>query len=446
MIDFIKFIVIALQISLVFVSFPGLASEIDTPFNSKEMHLGVATCASSTCHGSLSEWVGSNVLQNEFVTWQESDPHARSFKTLLNKDSKRIARNLGLANAHEADMCLDCHADNVATTSRGPEFQISDGVGCEACHGGAANWISVHVSGNTSHAKNIDAGLFPTDQPVPRARLCLSCHLGTENQFITHRIMGAGHPRLAFELDTYTSTQPSHYNIDSDYQDRKGKISSINVWAVGQAVAVNALLENLLDANLNKDGIFPELVFFDCHSCHHPMSDVRWIPRKDQNSKPGIPRLYDSNMVMLRVLTSVSNPMDSALIEDTVLELHSASSLNHDSFVRAADQLLGLTSALPEKLSNYRFTPADIRKVLFAVLNASSDEVYADYSTAEQAGMALSAIFQTMLDDGLISQANYANLNDLLDSSYKNLKDDEKYSPRKFASALRLIKRSVQRL
>jgi len=47
--------------------------------------------------------------------------------------------------------------------------------------------------------------MYPTEEPMERARLCLSCHLGTERKFATHEIMGAGHPRLAFELELYGS-------------------------------------------------------------------------------------------------------------------------------------------------------------------------------------------------------------------------------------------------
>ena len=65
--------------------------------------------------------------------------------------------------------------------------------------------------------------MYPTDQPVARAQLCLSCHFGTEqNKFVTHRIMGAGHPRMSFELDTFTAIQPAHYIADKDYAERKG--------------------------------------------------------------------------------------------------------------------------------------------------------------------------------------------------------------------------------
>ena len=53
----------------------------------------------------------------------------------------------------------------------------------------------------------------------------------------------------------------------------------MRVWAIGQALAAQELIDVLLDPKRSRDGLFPELVVFDCHACHHPMSDVRWTPR-----------------------------------------------------------------------------------------------------------------------------------------------------------------------
>ena len=113
------------------------AQQAPLPQDDNYKHQGVASCASSFCHGALNEKSTYTVLQNEYITWTRHDRHAKAYNTLLTDESKRIAANLGLKNAHTADMCLDCHADNVQDSQRGVLFDISDGVGCEACHGGA---------------------------------------------------------------------------------------------------------------------------------------------------------------------------------------------------------------------------------------------------------------------------------------------------------------------
>ena len=33
--------------------------------------------------------------------------------------------------------------------------------------------------------------------------------------------MGAGHPRMSFELDTFTTVEPAHFKIDADWEKRK---------------------------------------------------------------------------------------------------------------------------------------------------------------------------------------------------------------------------------
>ena len=84
------------------------------PQYADDVHLGVTSCAGSTCHGATSPWKGSTVLQNEYITWDRYDPHSKAYSVLLNDVSKQMAENLGIGKAHEAKICLDCHADNVS--------------------------------------------------------------------------------------------------------------------------------------------------------------------------------------------------------------------------------------------------------------------------------------------------------------------------------------------
>lgn len=416
------------------------------PFIAEDTHLGVASCAGSSCHGALEPWTNSTVLQNEYIMWEESDPHSGAYKTLLTDESQRIAANLGLGRAENEGLCLDCHADNVPQERRAKGFQISDGVGCEACHGGAVNWLGRHISGEADHAANLSAGLYPSEDPVARAELCLSCHFGTKDRFVTHRIMGAGHPRLAFELDTYTWTQPGHVVIDADYKSRKGNISSVQVWAVGQAVAVNSLLEAMLDPNRNRDGIFPELVFFDCHACHHPMSNIRWAPRDSHDIGPGIPRIYDANLIMMQILLRRidSNMADSVALKSKAL--HQASLQGYDAVINASQALKEATEGVIERLASYDFTAADTKALLAGLLNEGLSGEYVDYAAAEQATMAASAMLQTMVDDGMISREQYIELSAVLNDCYSAIEKDEEYNPRQFLAALQKLQSAVPSL
>jgi len=414
------------------------------PFTSAAVHLGVASCAGSSCHGALEPWPNSTVQQNEFVIWQDKDPHAKAYKTLMSEDSKRIAKNLGLANAYEADMCLDCHADNIPVDRRAKGFQISDGVGCEACHGGAVDWLGGHVSGQADHRKNVAAGLYPTEEPLARAKLCLSCHLGDKDRVITHRIMGAGHPRLAFELDTYTMTQPAHFKLDNDYAQRKGLADHIKTWALGQVVAVDTVLESMQDPKRNQDGIFPELVFFDCHSCHHPMSNVRWEAREGHSS-PGIPRLNDANLIMLATLLDKTDPAMAQQLRARTKAMHQASLKGHQATMDAARNLRDLTSPLIARISAMKFQAADLRPLLTVLIERGLKGDYADYAAAEQATMALSSVLDAMKLAKLVSEPQYKELAGVLDQAYAAVEKDEAYNPRQFQAALQAFGAAMTR-
>lgn len=432
---------------LILAVLPSAAQDLPAiPFVAEDTHLGVASCAGSSCHGALEPWTNSTVLQNEYIIWEEQDPHSGAYKTLLTDESQRIATNLGLGRAEEADLCLDCHADNVPVERRAKGFQISDGVGCEACHGGAVNWLGQHISGDANHKANLAAGLYPSENPVARAKLCLSCHFGTKDRFVTHRIMGAGHPRMAFELDTYTWTQPAHVVVDDDYWARKGTIPSVQVWALGQVVAVDSLLDAMLDPNRNTDGIFPELVFFDCYACHHPLSNIRWAPRDSHEIGPGIPRIYDANIIMMRVLLQRIDPALADIVSIKSKALHQASLQGYDAVIDAARGLKDATEGIINRLASHSFTAADTKALLAGILTEGLSGEYVDYAAAEQATMAASAMLQTMADDDMISRAKYMELSAVLDDCYTVIEKDESYNPRQFLAALQKLQSAVQSL
>ncbi len=418
----------------------------EIPFTSDATHLGVSSCAGSSCHGALEPWTESTVVQNEFILWEEEDPHSGAYKTLLTDESQRIARNLGLGRAEEEPLCLDCHADNVAPERRAKGFQISDGVGCEACHGGAVDWLGQHISGAADHQANLRAGLYPTEDPEARARLCLSCHFGTKDRFVTHRIMGAGHPRMGFELDTYTWTQPAHFVVDEDYRARKGNIASIQVWAVGQAVAVDSLLEAMLDPNRNTDGIFPELVFFDCHACHHPMSNIRWAPRDSHGIGPGVPRIFDANLIMMRVILDRIDSGMAADVSDKSKRLHQAALEGYDATIAAARDLKDAMEGAIGMLASHSFTGADISALTGGLIEMGLSGEYVDYAGAEQATMAASALLQTMVDDGMISRAKYIELSGVLEECFTAIEKDEEYDPRAFLAAVQNLQNAIPSL
>ena len=401
------------------------------PQESEEKHNGVASCATSVCHGKTAAVQGRNVWLNEYHLWSTEDHHSRAYRTLLSPASKTMAKRLGLPNAHTADVCLDCHADNVPLDKRGKKFQISDGVGCEACHGGSEQWLKSHTDPDATHQRNVEQGLYQTDKPYDRAELCLSCHMGTNKKFADHQMMAAGHPRLVFELDTFTANQPAHYALDGDYIKRKGNLAVGYLWLVGQVESANQLL-NLIEQHGGQYSA-KHLAILDCHACHQPMT-IENKARSDL-SKPlsvGSLRLFDYPFDMLAIILKVNSPADLPQWEQSIGQLHLAAS-DQQQLKAVINQLRPQISQLKEKLKQSSPSTATLKSIRKEIVSQAADGKYLDFSSAEQAFLALES-----LSFGLEDHGRYEKYYDEL---YQTVGDEFNYDATKFAlSAKRLLK------
>lgn len=411
------------------------AESIALPYQAQAQHLGVASCAGGTCHGANVEFQDSNVWQNEFVVWDEEDAHSQAYAVLLNDQSQRIARNLGLKSAHTAEICLDCHADNIQPARRGPNFKLEDGVGCEACHGGAENYRDSHYEQGATHEQNLERGLYPTEDPMARAHLCLSCHFGNDDKFVTHRIMGAGHPRMSFELDTFTADQPAHFEIDADYEERKPVWEGVQIWAIGQAIAARYYANALVEGG--HTGLFPELTLFDCHSCHHSMDDKRWQPRTSAGLGPGVVRFNDSNLLMTYQLARAAAPDLAPKVRAATRALHASTKKGQSAVQQSAKQVVALMDQLQTRLAGHAFSEKDMYSVVDGLLQDGLKGEYRDYGAAEQAVMAIGSVMYTLDRAAAFSEERGDRLFKALDQVLKTLDNDEQFDPQRFAQRLR---------
>jgi Cytochrome c554 and c-prime len=410
-------------------------------------HLGVASCAGDNCHGALKRSKGSSVAQNEYLIWSKSDKHRLAYAVLMEPRAIKIAQNLGLRDAVTAEICLNCHTDNVPPDKRGPQFQLSDGVGCEACHGGARKWLGVHLSG-AGHAANLAAGLYPTEQPAARAEKCLSCHFGDPadaQRFVTHRIMGAGHPRMGFELDTYTAAEPAHFTVDQGYIARKGPVNDVQVWAVGQVINLIKRMDALIDPNNAPKGIQPELVLFDCEACHHAESQIRWRPRRSTGLGPGAIKLNDANAVMLRVIAARVAPATAKALREQMLALHHATGENWNAVVAEATEVRQTAHQLLPLLSTHDFTADDMKALADGVVAVGLSGDDTDYPGAEQAAMALGSIVSAMKMSGVAGAEQVKAMNAAVEGLYKSIDDPAAYRPAAFVTALKTFRRTMPR-
>lgn len=416
------------------------------PAQHAAIHLGVASCAGSNCHGAEQRGPGSSVAQNEYLIWSRSDKHHDAYKVLAEPRARRIARNLGLPDAIHAEICLNCHTDNVPPDRRGPQFHLADGVGCEACHGGASTWLGIHISG-ASHKANLDAGLYPTENPLKRAEKCFSCHFGDaddDKRFVTHRIMGAGHPRMGFELDSYTMAEPAHFTIDKAYVARKGPVNHAQVWGVGQAFSLMLHSGALLSPRLAPKGLFPELVLFDCESCHHPYDWRRAMPAS-AGLPTGWPPLYDADAVMLHLIVGRAAPGGLAAVAADDAALQRATTESWAAVRGAAGPLQGQAKRLLKALSIHDFTPQEVRALARRLVALSLRAQGANFTIAEQAAMGLAALGSQMQLSGALTPPQAKAMNAAIDGLNRAFTSGNAYRYAALVKALHRLQSAVPR-
>ena len=441
--------VIAIRAARVFAAAAGLTLALSTAAPGlaqtravDNAHLGIASCSGSNCHGATERPPQSRVPGNEYIIWSKRDKHRLSYAVLLEDRSVRMARALGLPDAVNAKICLDCHADNVAANLRGPQFQISDGVGCEACHGGAAGWLGSNIA-RAPHAQNVAAGMYPTELPAARAEKCLSCHFGDETRFLDHRIYGAGHPRLRFELDTFTAIQPAHFVVDQSYVERKGRITDLQVWGAGQAISLIKRMDAILDPRRSRRGIFPDFVVFDCQSCHHDYGPnarptLTGLP-------PGSVKLNDSNLVMLRVAAARVAPAAARSLSERMLALHRATTEDWAAVQREAQAVRAAAQALVVELSRHEYTREDMRALADAVIAVGTQPDDWQVSHAEQAAMSLEAIIAAMRSAGYMGEGQDGAVTNAINAVYASFANEASVRPDAFATAMRNVQRTIGR-
>ncbi len=403
------------------------AFAVDAPAS----RLGVASCASGVCHGVAKPIENANVLRNEYVTWSHFDPHSGAYRTLRSDDSRRMAARLGIADATREPLCLDCHAENVAIALRGPRFQFDDGVGCEACHGASARWIAGHDdSPRVAHADNVALGMTALERADVRAGVCAACHVGSPDRTANHSLMAAGHPRLVFELDTYselwrTAGGREHYRRDEDYGRRKSESDGIAAWLAGLTEAASRTLAIVADERHSR-GVFPDFALFNCYGCHRSMKLRRF--RDAPGLAPGSVRVQDSALVMLAVVLDALEPARAAALREATTRLHRAANEGMPALREAAAALQARMPALEQWASERRLGPADRDAVLAAILAAAGRGDFPDYSAAEQAAMAVTLL--------LASSGRTPDSDPRIEALFADLADDERYDPARFARIL----------
>ena len=417
---------------------------------------GVASCAGSTCHG-RAEGNGAVVRQDEIATWQEpsspSGAHSRAYAVLGGRRGQQIAASLGLGNAQSAPACLGCHATYAPAGQRGAKFTLTDGVGCESCHGASGGtWLAEHYALPATHASNVAAGLTPLDNPRARAGVCLDCHYGSSKpgQFVTHAMMAAGHPRISFELDLFSALQ-QHHEVDADYVSRKGAPDAVRFWAVGQAEAVRRSTSLFAQPKFAYEGAFPQFTFLDCHSCHRIITDGPQRKRTFETNpgRPipfGNPPFNDENMILLSAVAGALVPGEAQAYQNAARDFHKAMGAGPEQTRAAAQTLSARAGTLSEALAGRAFGNADAFRVIAIIAGEATAPRFTDYAGSVQAVMAVDTLLNALVREGRVTQGAAAGIRGDIARAYKAVEEPNAYRPAEFRTALKAAAGAIGRL
>lgn len=286
---------IALAAVVAVLASPGDASpRVDASAEPSPLRIGMKSCAARGCHGAVDSTDPAQgrvyIKDGAYTTWLRYDPHARAYAVLLEPRSIKIAeklkKELNDKPAHEAGLCLSCHATVSPPEANSPAVApLSDGITCEACHGPAEVWQEKHLSPawrSLAHLPMVrDAdGMQNLATPFRRAKLCVECHVGNRSRGMdmNHDLIAAGHPRLNFEYATYLAAYPKHWKERDTSPAFEAKS-----WAIGQIVTAEAVLDLLSARALasedkaprkppSPEAVWPEFSEYECFACHHDLS------------------------------------------------------------------------------------------------------------------------------------------------------------------------------
>jgi hypothetical protein len=265
---------------------------------------GVNSCAAAACHnnsalppvegGEYGIWIGKDK--------SHPDKHSRAYEVLCTERSRYIVKNLrGLPSAAQAHpekevYCLKCHVHpevNEKVVEERPHV-LQDGVSCEACHGPAEKWLSVHFHDSWKDMDKEAHGMYETKSIIGRARRCLPCHVGTPDSDANHDLLAAGHPRLNFEFAAYHANMPHHWSDAKDKNpavDQRGTPDfEARAWLIGQALTAEAALNLLAErADPRKKLPWPEFAEYDCYACHHDLKTPSWRQQRTDWLRGSLP-------------------------------------------------------------------------------------------------------------------------------------------------------------
>jgi len=426
-----------------FLAASGMAQQVPPPpSGSVGKYNGPGGCAASSCHGSVKPRnITKNIWQNEFSIWAAQDKHARAYSVLSNPVSVRMGKILKLEKPpNQSEKCLACHALYVAPELHAITFQLDDGVSCENCHGPAVGWLGPHTLEGWQRLSAADKGkygMYNTRDLVSRSEKCVTCHVGTGDKQVDHEMIAAGHPDLTFELDSFSAAMPKHWKPrDEDAW------SSVQTWAIGQAVQLRESLNRL--SRRASSPKWPDYAELDCFACHHSLTapgDSWRLTTTDyyQGRRPGVPAWNASRYLVFRSFASIVDPADAQQMDSQLNHLYDligkwASPQEISSTALTAS---GTVQQILQKIVTQRYDQNLTARIMLAIANNADAISDGGERTAEQAYMALDSLYIAYSANA--KPANDSDLRAAIKRLYEQLQNPSGYNAPQFKQQLQRV-------
>ncbi len=397
-------------------------------------YTGPGSCSSPSCHGGVQERSETSVLQNEYSTWVVRDKHARAFVNLTNPIGTRMAKIMGLPKPDTAPRCLACHALDVPVDERARTFDLTDGVGCENCHGPASAWLGPHTTRNWNYDKSLELGMYNTRDLIQRSERCLSCHLGTSEKTVDHELIAAGHPDLYFELDSFMSVMPAHWK-EADKDPWLG----VRALSVGQAVQLREQLKRV--ARESSNGIWPEYAELDCFACHHSLTATKDSWRQERGyagRRPGNTPWNLSRYVVLRHVIDEADAAGGQQLKsevDKVYSLVTAPGSDRKQIAAQAYTAADVADRLARRSAALKYDQPMTLRLMKSIAGDADFIAEQGERSAEQATMALDSLFIAYASNG--SLANDQQIRAAIRGLFQQLEDPSAYNGFRFAREMK---------
>ena len=169
------------------------------------------------------------------------------------------------------------------------------------------------------------------------------------------------------------------------------------------------------------------------------MGENRWKPKTafGPSISPGLVRLNDSSMLMLRAIARTIDPKLGDRVVQQTQKLHRAIAGEGDAFAEAAALKKLADEAVPA-IAGANFSSQTMAAVLTRLIDDGIQGIYSDYAAAEQATLAIGSVGAFLAKQGAMSAPQKFNMT--LKKLTASLAMDEQYKPREFEVLLKELR------